>query len=99
LKNDTQFDNPDNMDICGVLCWCFLGTKMNKRLLHLLNEAGFHQPEMERLGIEHKFEKLAELIVRECAEVGYDSVEDGDDIDAIMRRVHTNILKHFGVEE
>ena len=44
-------------------------------------------------------EKFAELIVRECAEVGHDSVEDGDDIDAIMRRVHNNILKHFGVEE
>ena len=39
---------------------------MNKRIQKLFNEAGFHQPEMERLGIEHKFEKFAELIVREC---------------------------------
>ena len=39
---------------------------MNKRILKLFNEAGFHQPEMERLGIEEKFEKFAELIVREC---------------------------------
>ena len=39
---------------------------MNKRILKLFNEAGFHQPEMERLGIEDKFEKFAELIVREC---------------------------------
>ena len=38
---------------------------MNKRILKLFNEAGFHQPEMERLGIEHKFEKFAELIVKE----------------------------------
>jgi hypothetical protein len=44
-------------------------------------------------------ELFAELIVRECAEVGLDSVEDGDDLDAIMKRVHNNILKHFGVEE
>ena len=39
---------------------------MNKRILKLFNEAGFHQPEMERLGIEDKFEKFAELIVQEC---------------------------------
>ena len=39
---------------------------MNKRILKLFNEAGFHQPEMERLGIEDKFEKFAELIVKEC---------------------------------
>ena len=39
---------------------------MNKRILKLFNEAGFHQPEMERLGIEDKFEKFAELIVWEC---------------------------------
>jgi hypothetical protein len=44
-------------------------------------------------------EKFAELIVRQCAEVGLDSVEDGDDLDAIMKRVHNNILTHFGVEE
>ena len=40
---------------------------MNKRILKLFNEAGFHQPEMERLDIEDKFEQFAELIVRECA--------------------------------
>ena len=39
---------------------------MNKRILKLLGDAGFHQPEMERLGIEDKFEKFAELIVGEC---------------------------------
>ena len=44
-------------------------------------------------------EKFAELIARQCAEVGLDSVEDGDDLDAIMKRVHNNILTHFGVEE
>jgi hypothetical protein len=38
---------------------------MNKRILKIFNEAGFHQPEMERLGIDDKFEKFAELIVKE----------------------------------
>jgi hypothetical protein len=93
LKNDTQFDNPDNMDICGVLCWCFLGTKMNKRLLHLLNEAGFHQPEMERLGIEHKFEKLAELIVRECCDIFVELRTRPADL-AVL-----DVKKHFGVDK
>jgi hypothetical protein len=73
---------------------------MNKRIEHLFNEAGFHKPEMERLGIEHKFEKFAELIVRECADVimGNEidhpitgSVYDGDQAKAIKQ--------HFGVEE
>jgi hypothetical protein len=96
LKNDTQFDNPDNMDICGVLCWCFLGTKMNKRLLHLFNEAGFHQPEMERLGIEHKFEKFAELIVRECVQLCQECIDDGC-VEA--QEPMTKIKQHFGVEE
>jgi len=49
---------------------------------------------------EDEFRRVfAELIVRQCAEVGLDSVEDGDDLDAIMKRVHNNILKHFGVEK
>ena len=68
---------------------------MNKRILKLFNEAGFHQPEMERLGIEDKFEKFAELIVREC-EVALspmlrDMVSRGQAYDLIK--------KHFGVEE
>lgn len=44
-------------------------------------------------------EKFAELIIRACAEVGLDSVEDGDNVDVIMKRVHDNILKHFGVDK
>jgi hypothetical protein len=39
---------------------------MNKRIQKLFNEAGFHQPEMERLGIEDKYEKFAQLIIAEC---------------------------------
>jgi hypothetical protein len=84
---------------------------MNKeRFLELAEQAGFifwadedWRPKGNTIdwssNYDEELAKFAELIVRECAEVGYDSVEDGDDIDAIMRRVHTNILKHFGVEE
>ena len=59
---------------------------MNKRIQKLFNEAGFHQPEMERLGIEDKFEKFAELIVRECAS-------------KVTRNEALNIFEHFGVED
>jgi hypothetical protein len=45
------------------------GCNMNERIEKLFNEAGFHKPEMERLGIEHKFEKFAELIILECVDV------------------------------
>jgi hypothetical protein len=66
---------------------------MNKRLLRLLNQAGFHQPEMERMGIEHKFEKFAELIVREVfAKIEYERFE-------IYQPVKDSVMKHFGVEE
>ena len=76
---------------------------MNERIKELAEQATVEVPlYYGPAGLSHtkKFnkEKFAELIVRECAEVGFSSVEDGDDIDAIMKRVHNNILKHFGVE-
>ena len=37
-------------------------------------------------------EKFAELIVRECAQVGFEAVSNGD-------LVEDSILTHFGVEE
>lgn len=68
---------------------------MKKRILKLFNEAGFHQPEMERLGIEDKFEKFAELIVEECAEV-LSKVPGGSD--STLYYNHSRALKeHFGV--
>ena len=80
---------------------------MNKRILKLFNEAGFHQPEMERLGIEDKFEKFAELIVRECARVATQTPCPYDDEDVRKTFGHTwdmacieaarDIKKHFGV--
>ena len=78
---------------------------MNERILKLVEQARQYAWENEthwsaNAEREALFEqKFAELIVRECAEVGLDSVEDGDDLDAIMKRLHNNILKHFGVEE
>ena len=65
---------------------------MNKQIEHLFNAAGFHKPEMERLGIEHKFEKFAELIVRECVGIA-------DEYDGVGSTIVSRIKKHFGVEE
>ena len=75
---------------------------MKKQLLKLFNEAGFHQPEMERLIVEHKFEKFAELIVRECAEqsmsIGRYNTPSGITPDLAIA-IAVGLKKHFGVEE
>ena len=72
---------------------------MNKRILKLFNEAGFHQPEMERLGIEDKFEKFAELIVRECCDILAENVEVALDASGSPVYPEGLIYEHFGVEE
>jgi hypothetical protein len=78
--------------------------KMNKRIEKLFNEAGFHKPEMERLGIEHKFEKFAELIIRECmrmcdvAAVGYEEHGDIKEANGCVL-ASKYIAEHLGVEE
>lgn len=73
---------------------------MNHRIERFFNEAGFHKPEMERLGIEHKFNKFAELIVRECVEVCnrvyFDNYPDAEDFE--RSEEGDAIKKHFGVE-
>ena len=69
---------------------------MNKRIQKLFNEAGFHQPEMERLGIEDKFERFAELIVRECADV---AKETRWAVPPSQEQIARGIQQHFGVEE
>ena len=62
---------------------------MNERIQELAREAGFYaNPDVE------KFEKFAELIVRECAkQVDYywDQFENG--------YADKKILEHFGVKE
>ena len=74
---------------------------MNKRIQKLFNEAGFHQPEMERLGIEDKFEKFAELIVRECMDVtdAHTEVFQTDRDKALIEHIKQSVKTHFGVEE
>ncbi len=77
---------------------------MKKQLLKLFNEAGFHQPEMERLIVEHKFEKFAELIVRECVTLADIEAERFSNLDQeycamAMDNYRELVLKHFGVEE
>ncbi len=64
---------------------------MKKQLLKLFNEAGFHQPEMERLIVEHKFEKFAELIVRESIKVMVKNDYHGE-------WLGEKVKEHFGVE-
>jgi hypothetical protein len=60
---------------------------MNERIRELAREAGFYaNPDVE------KFEKFAELIVRECCEVAHCNFHvDGLTLGGIMK-------KHFGVE-
>ena len=86
---------------------------MNKQIEHLFNAAGFHKPEMERLGIEHKFEKFAKLIVAECinreellgaiargwcSEKNSHKEMDSDLAVAIFDEVEQQIKQKFGVE-
>ena len=74
---------------------------MNKRILKLLGDAGFHQPEMERHELDPKFEKFAELIVQECC----DKIEReykyalGEKTQWAMSQDVQDLLKeHFGIE-
>ena len=76
---------------------------MNKRILKLFNEAGFHQPEMERLGIEDKFEKFAELIVRECIGCCEQVISDPvpESVDSWLNggeQCIQEIKEHFGLD-
>ena len=78
---------------------------MNKRIQKLFNEAGFHQPEMERLGIEDKFEKFAELIVRECVDlrteielVGLHSEDYEQGVWEGIQIYQNQIKRHFNIK-
>ena len=67
---------------------------MNERIQELAREAGFYaNPDVE------KFEKFAELIVRECLDIAQDRAAfDGfppNDVNHII----DEIKEHFGVEE
>lgn len=63
---------------------------MNDTVYNLARQAGFRYIPSEDIGWTgdcNDIEKLAELIVRECAEI---CLEAND---------HENILKHFGLEK
>jgi peroxiredoxin len=65
---------------------------MNERIKQLADEA-FVTVSSDGYFSSGKFcEKFAELIVRECAQVGFEAVSNGD-------LVEDSILTHFGVEE
>ncbi len=64
---------------------------MNQRLKELMLEAGYAAPE-----IAGRANKLAELIVRECAEVANDHNSEAEGITLGVGRV---IKEHFGVAE
>ena len=58
---------------------------MHKRIRELAEQAEFSEKDLHIQG--DNFQKFAELIVKECAEI---CLEAND---------HKNILRHFGVEE
>jgi hypothetical protein len=80
--------------------------KMNERIRELFDRAE-HQA-LKHLGSdwevyvepsrEQIFEKFAELIVRECMTIGFNTVYKVDD-DSAAVAVYQNIKQHFGVEE
>ena len=68
---------------------------MNERIKQLAEQAGFKvnwQHEDVQAIKMARFEKFAELIVRECANVG-EQYADGN------YEVYNQIMAHFGVEE
>jgi hypothetical protein len=73
---------------------------MDKRIYELAKQAGYKVKTLytgdDNYQTEHYMkddvlEKFAELIVRECATVGFEAVANGD-------LVEDSILTHFGVE-
>ena len=70
---------------------------MNERIQELARQAGFFaDPDVE------KFEKFAELIVRECAQVARHHALCRSGVAADFAgtvEIQQSILKHFGVDE
>ena len=73
---------------------------MNERIITLAAEAGFNRGDMERWDVTPLFEKFAELIVRECAQLArntnLEDVEGGDS--AVLRAAGDQIEDYFGVD-
>jgi hypothetical protein len=75
---------------------------MNKRIQELQEQAGWpkdtHQDDMYQVVGPDFANKFAELIVRECMTIGFNTVYKVDD-DRNAVAVYQNIKEHFGVEE
>jgi hypothetical protein len=68
---------------------------MNKRILKLFAEAGFHQPAMEREeGLEAKFDKFAELIEKKAIE----DCRDMFMVESVSWNLLNEKLELYGVE-
>ena len=66
---------------------------MNERIKELLEQAGVKYVTMPK---DTEYEKFAELIVRECA-----NLFDKDEMELTLteRTIHNTIKEHFGVTE
>lgn len=71
---------------------------MNERIRELYLEAWFHPPVTTRMGDEYKFEKFAELLIRECAGILVKEVEVALDASGNPVSPEDFIKEHFGVE-
>jgi hypothetical protein len=77
---------------------------MNERIRELAKQAGHRYCPSSNSGplrVEYltpELEKFAELIVRECMTIGFNTVYKVDD-DSAAVTVYQNIKEHFGVEE
>lgn len=68
---------------------------MNERIRELFLQAGFHHPVVKRMGDEYKFEKFAELIVRECINIACEY--DKPKLSGPGLAIACNIESHFDI--
>ena len=73
------------------------GVEMNERIEQLAVQAGFKNV-VGVLDGKVELQKFAELIVRECAEVIFETPVKYTEID-IMHIIRDRVKEHFGVEE
>ena len=66
---------------------------MNDRIIEMAIEAGFNPVNCTGSNVP-LFEKFAELIVRECANVANSGIDPAE-----SHLIGNDILEHFGVEE
>ena len=71
---------------------------MNERIKELAEQSGISRQYQEEYFGPKLLEQFAELIVRECMAIGFNTVYKVDD-DSAAVAVYQNIKEHFGVEE